>query len=139
MLRLGADPRVVNMHNHTPAYLAASHGYWDVVYFLLCAGARATGPRSRPGWERPLVLMDRLLAGVPTPDGRMSFPTNRSAIAKTAALLRLWDECGDDVARFTARTAAITHRLIAREPSKALADACGGMPVELGLVVLRGE
>mmetsp|Transcript_26940 Transcript_26940/g.72306 ORF Transcript_26940/g.72306 Transcript_26940/m.72306 type:complete len:447 (+) Transcript_26940:198-1538(+) len=142
LLRLGSDPAMVNIHNHTPAYLAASHGYWDVVFFLLKAGARAnatvsaTGLQPPGGVPDPLVLIDRLLAGVPTPDGRLSFPTNRGAIAKTAGLLRLWNGCGGDAADFEKRAATIAHRLIAREPAKALADACGGIPVELAEVVL---
>jgi hypothetical protein len=71
LLRLGSDPTMVNIHNHTPAYLAASHGYWDVVFFLLKAGARAnatvsaTGLQPPGGVPDPLVLIDRLLAGVP--------------------------------------------------------------------------
>mmetsp|Transcript_26941 Transcript_26941/g.72311 ORF Transcript_26941/g.72311 Transcript_26941/m.72311 type:complete len:305 (+) Transcript_26941:137-1051(+) len=71
LLRLGSDPAMVNIHNHTPAYLAASHGYWDVVFFLLKAGARAnatvsaTGLQPPGGVPDPLVLIDRLLAGVP--------------------------------------------------------------------------
>lgn len=143
LLKLGADPTLVNVHNHTPAYLAASHGYWDVVFFLLRAGASATAPGAPPQGRQgllagdPLVLMDRLLAGVPTPDGRMSFPTNRAAIAKTRGLLRLWNECGGDGSEFEARAAAIAHRLIAQEPAKALADACGGIPVELAEIILR--
>ena len=97
-----------------------------MVFFLLRAGASATAPGAPPAGRRgmlagdPLVLMDRLLAGVPTPDGRMSFPTNRAAIAKTAGLLRLWNKCGGEGAVFEARAADIAHRLIAKEPAKAL-------------------
>ena len=66
LLRLGADPTMVNIHNHTPAYLAASHGYWDVVFFLLKAGASASaGEQTDGGIPDPLVLIGRLLAGVP--------------------------------------------------------------------------
>jgi hypothetical protein len=50
--------------------------------------------------------------------------------------LRLWNGCGGDAADFEKRAATIAHRLIAREPAKALADACGGIPVELAEVVL---
>lgn len=40
------------------------------------------------------------------------------------------------MAKFEKRAATIAHRLIALEPAKALADACGGIPVELAEVVL---
>ena len=99
LLRLGADPGCECLYGHTALHLAASHGLWECVWFLLEAGTDAEAQRQ----DRltALTLGERVLQGVPNGKGQNSLPSNAGEIRKACHLLRLW-------AAETAETAAAT-------------------------------
>jgi len=139
MLAAGADATAVNVFSHCPLHLAASHGRWQVVWLLLRAGADCEQQGS--DGLTPLVLTNKIMRGVPGPDGRISFPQNLAELQRTKSLLEIYAQClavpriSRPFLRFEQAVATKDLSVLCQHPLQALA-ASSRIPVELLTVVV---